>query len=92
MSIGGGEQAEEQFYRVVGVARLSDGRVAVADAGSQEVRLFASDGRFLSSMGGKGAGPGEFTDLEFMAMLPGDSIFAYNGAPTRVTIFGPAWR
>lgn len=89
MSIGEGERPEKQFYRVVGVARLLDGRVVVADAGSQKIRLFASDGRFLSSMGGPGEGPGEFTDLKHIAVLAGDSILAYNGVPPRVTIFGP---
>ena len=35
----------EQFFRVSGAVRLSDGRIAVANAGSQELRLFAPDGR-----------------------------------------------
>ncbi len=48
----------EQFFRVSGAVRLSDGRIAVANAGSQELRLFTPGGRHLRSVGGPGGGPG----------------------------------
>jgi hypothetical protein len=34
-----------QFYHVGGAALLTDGRIAILDAGSRELRFFASDGR-----------------------------------------------
>ena len=34
-----------EFNQVVGATRLSDGRIAVADGGSKELRFFGTDGR-----------------------------------------------
>jgi hypothetical protein len=39
---------------------MSDGRIAVLNAGSAEIRFFSSEGRFLEAVGGEGEGPGEF--------------------------------
>ena len=48
------------FGRIGGVARLSDGRIVVADAEAHEIRFFAPDGSFLSRTGRRGGGPGEY--------------------------------
>lgn len=40
--------------------RFEDGRILVANSGTQELRVFDSAGRYLSSIGRKGQGPGEF--------------------------------
>ncbi len=49
--------------RVVGVARLSDGRVVVANQGDNTIRFYDADGRYLMRGGGSGEGPGEFFQL-----------------------------
>lgn len=54
-----GEEAY-QLHRVRGSVRLEDGRIVVLNAGSQELRYFDPDGRFLGAVGGRGEGPGEF--------------------------------
>jgi hypothetical protein len=46
------------------LAVLRDGRFAVADAQSEEVRLFDRDGTHLRTLGGAGAGPGELQGLQ----------------------------
>lgn len=51
---------EYQLHRVMGSLRLEDGRVVVLNAGSRELRYFDPGGRFLSSVGSRGEGPGEF--------------------------------
>jgi len=43
--------------------RFDDGRIAIANGGSNEIRLFAPDGRFLRAFGRAGSGPGEFRRL-----------------------------
>ena len=48
------------FSRIEGARQLADGRVAVLDWGSCELRFFGSDGVFLNRTGGRGEGPGEF--------------------------------
>lgn len=81
---------EYQLFQVNDAARLADGRIAVANTGSNEVRLYAADGSFLAALGGAGDGPGEFRRLANVAALPGDSILAYDPLAARITIFTSA--
>lgn len=48
-----------QFNAPRGIAIGDDGRIYVVDAGNQRVQVFTTDGEFLSSFGGPGAGPGQ---------------------------------
>ena len=75
------------FYFVRSIGRLSDGSLVVANSGSNEIRKFSADGRFLASAGGDGEGPGEFTNLQQIEMA-GDSIIARD-IYSRVALFGP---
>lgn len=61
----GGAEAEGPiaFYRIAGVVRLRDGSLAVADGGSSEIRIFDWTGVHLRTLGGRGEGPGEFSEL-----------------------------
>ncbi len=65
-----------EFYRVAGTARLSDGRIVVADGGSRSLRFFDQAGTFLNSVGGQGGGPGEFQNLLSFSVMPGDTLVA----------------
>ena len=89
--IGALEAAPEyQFNRVRGVVRLSDGRIVVADGGSSELRWYDPSGVHLTSAGRQGEGPGEFAGLGGVALLPGDSVVAYDNALRRFTVFDGA--
>lgn len=77
------------FGRIAGVARLSDGRLAVADATAHEIRFFAADGSFLSRAGRKGAGPGEYKYFSAMLKLPGDSLLIIDHEGGRLTVLSP---
>ena len=66
----------QQFANVVGAARLSDGRIVIADGQSKEVRYFDQAGAHLLTVGGPGEGPGEFRLLMRLDRLPGDTIMA----------------
>ena len=74
--IGGGETEDDQLFRVVGALRLSDGRIVVANGGTNEIRFYGTGGAFLSASGGEGEGPGEFRRLGAVRRLRGDSLFA----------------
>lgn len=63
------------FGALAGAARLSDGRVVVADMQASQLRFFGSDGVHQRSVGRRGDGPGEFTGIMGMARLAGDSLF-----------------
>lgn len=79
-----------QFDRIGGVTRLSDGRVVVANGGTQELRFFDPTGRHLRSTGREGEGPGEFTGLGRLDRAPGDTLFAYDWNQRRISVFDPA--
>lgn len=85
-------EAAYQLDRVVAALRLDDGRIVVANAGSQQIRWFDARGRHVASAGGKGGGPGEFTDLTTLRRLPGDTVLAYDLPGARLSWFDPAGR
>lgn len=79
VSIGALEGDEAyQLFAVEDATRLSDGRIAVANGGTSEIRFYSADGDHLESWGGVGEGPGEFSqwDPEAVSEWPGDSIAA----------------
>lgn len=75
------------FFRIRGMRRLPEGTIAVANAGTHEIRLFSPLGDHIATLGGEGEGPGEFSNLQRIEVV-GDSVFAldYDG---RVSVFGP---
>jgi len=82
---GGGEAHE--FFRVRDAARLPDGSIVVANAGSSEVRFFDSQGKLLTTAGARGDGPGEFRGPDGIGRYPGDSVAVFDRSHKRVTIF-----
>lgn len=76
-----------EFYTLRGMARLSDGSVAVIDRRDQRVRIFSETGEFTRSMGGRGEGPGEFRNPWFLWALPGDTLWVGDYRPQRFNVF-----
>ena len=75
-----GEVEGEEPYMLHGAfdaTRLPDGRIVVANLGSNELRVFDAFGTHLASWGGRGEGPGEFMELTRVEPWPGDSILAW---------------
>ncbi len=72
------EAAREPFSRVTGAARLSDGRVVVADRDTRKIHYFDRTGRLLRTVGGLGKGPGEFDDIDHFERR-GDNLVVYDG-------------
>jgi hypothetical protein len=71
-----GEAEEAVFGRIAMVMGMPDGGLLVHDTQAEEVRLFDASGRFVTRVGGKGGGPGEFGQLNGIARLSsGDLIF-----------------
>lgn len=67
VKIGGAEgTGPTELAQVLGVARVADGRVVIANGGSTELRVFAPNGTFVRSIGRKGLGPGEFDGIILM--------------------------
>jgi len=78
-----------QLSRVQSAVRLSDGRIVIANGGTQNLRFFDATGAHVRSVGREGEGPGEFRQLGPVTVLPGDSLAAYDWNLRRVSYFGP---
>lgn len=92
--VGDNEDDESQWFSwVSGVGGLSDGSVVVAERGSGELRVYDRTGKHLRSMGRVGDGPGEFRQLWFLRVLPGDTIWAGDFRPMRYFVYssGGEW-
>jgi len=87
MDIGVAEGPEEyQLFRVGGACRLNRGRVAVLNSGTQEVRVYGSDGGFQHAFGGRGDGPGEFRGPWPMWCAAGDTIAVWDWQLRRLAV------
>ena len=90
LSIGSVDSGEaDQLFRVTDATRLPDGRIVIANSGSNELRVFNADASHAGTWGGRGEGPGEFTSFSptAVALWPGDSIAAPNPWGTRLSLF-----
>ena len=89
-SVSIGEVAGEEAYLLhqanAGLV-LPDGRIVIANAGSNEIRVFDASGIDEASWGRAGEGPGEFTALSGVARWPGDSIVAWGTRARTIAVF-----
>lgn len=60
-----------QLFRVGGILRLTDGSIAIGNAGTGEIRIYDSTGGFLHALGRPGNGPGEFTQATSIPLWRG---------------------
>ena len=81
-----GSGPEGELFRVVGAAYLSDGRVTVANAGTQQIKFFSAAGEFLQAVGRAGDGPEEFRSIAGIRRYRGDSLVAWDRARNRAVI------
>ncbi len=89
--LGTGTRPGHDFYRVRGAVRLDDGTIVVADGSSRELRFFDGLGGLVRTVGRRGAGPGEFEEMEYgLGRLTGDTLVALDRALRRVTRVSPA--
>ncbi|HUH13055.1 MAG TPA: hypothetical protein VMK65_08090, partial [Longimicrobiales bacterium] len=80
---------EYQLFRVRASARLSDGRIVVANGGTRELRFYSPQGEHLRTAGRQGSGPGEFEELGALWRVEGDTILVYDWRGSRLSAFGP---
>ncbi len=75
-----------QMFQVQGASRLADGSLAVANGGSGEVRVYDTQGRFISSHGRKGEGPGEFQRPALVGVLGADTLVVVDNQLRRISL------
>lgn len=74
----------KQFVRVMGVARLSNGHIAVANRGTNDIRIFDARARHVATFGRTGDGPGEFRRIEWIGRS-GDTAWFYDSGLQRIS-------
>lgn len=77
---------QHQLHAVTDALRLPDGRIAVASAGSHDIRIYDETGTHSKTIGRQGGGPGEFEVLAWLDSA-GDSLFAYDQRSSRLSAF-----
>jgi hypothetical protein len=81
-----GSGPDHEFFRIRNAIRLDDGRVAVANSGTNEVRFYDTNGDFVRSSGRTGEGPGEFERLTNVRAYRGDSLMAFDYWGRRISV------
>lgn len=69
----------EMFGRIEDVVIDSFNRVYILDANRQHIRVFNTNGDYISTLGGRGEGPGEFQMARSMATYKDELLLVSNG-------------
>ena len=85
VSIGDGQTAAHELFRVSDATVLPDGRIAVLNGGTKEVRLYSEVGVHLATFGRDGDGPGEYRILHSIRVLGADTLLVYDPGLSRLT-------
>lgn len=86
--LGSLEGEHDAFGRVMDAALDGAGRILVADDQSHHVVVFDRTGRYVGTVGRRGRGPGEFESPWRVATDAADSIFVWDVAQARISVFG----
>jgi hypothetical protein len=74
---------------VAAAVRMSDGRIALLESGTSELRFYDANGTYLSTVARKGSGPGELRAPEHLLRLPGDTLAVWTWGLGPVSYFAP---
>ena len=75
------------FGHIADLALGSDGRIYVLDSQAANLRIFAADGTHISTVGRKGAGPGEFAVPYSIAFDEHDRLWVADAGNARYSVF-----
>lgn len=76
--------------RPAALLRRPDGSFLLADRlDPGALKLFSAEGTFVRRVGRRGEGPGEYQIVQFLLVLPGDSIEVLDLAQQRSTVLAP---
>jgi hypothetical protein len=79
-------QLERVLNNVTSAARLPSGAIALANAGSSEIRYFSPTGSHLRTVGRRGRGPGDFSGSPMYISSSGDDhLLVYDVGTYRLT-------
>ena len=79
----------QELVGVLGAYRQSDGHLVVAASNPLQLRRYDVHGTFVSLVGHRGAGPGEYRGRLSLYAGHADSILIYDDATSRWTLYQP---
>ena len=90
LRIGDEAQGDTIFFsQISDIDVHTDGRIIVADWDAEGVYAFTDAGHLIQVVGENGEGPGEFMNIDGMAIGPSDSLFILDGSLYRLSVFEP---
>lgn len=75
------------FDRPFGLARLSDGRILVAEMAADRVSVIAPGGSFMSSFGTSGREDGQLLGPQYLAIDSAENVFVTDFGNARISVF-----
>ena len=87
--IGDQEGDDALFGEIIDIDVNSRGELFVVDSRVRSVYMFSEEGRKLSDIGRSGMGPGEFSAPYSAYVTKGDSLYIFDRAVNRVSVFDP---
>ena len=79
------------FGQIVGAQFLPDGNIAIADMMKSVIGVFSPEGEFISSVGRKGSGPGEYLMLSTFAVTEDGSFIVPDAMGGKLNFYGPEY-
>jgi hypothetical protein len=80
---------DEILYRVSGGVVLGDGRIAILNGGTRELKYYSADGVLARRQGRDGEGPGEYRQPVGLWALLGDTVIVWDPRLLRATFVAP---
>ncbi len=85
--IGSPDQPDEyQLGAPVAIRTDSKGTIFIADRASMDIKVFSKNGEYKKTIGGRGRGPGEFQDINFMEITPNNNLIVLDRGSLQLTI------
>ncbi len=75
------------FDRPFGLARLSDGRILVAEMAADRISVIAPGGSYISSFGSSGRGPGQLLGPQYLALDSAENVYVSDFGNARISVY-----
>lgn len=85
--IGSVNDPEDALTRIGQILIGESGEIIVTQPIDQQIRMYDAAGRSIRTLGGKGAGPGEFQTISSIGFLA-DTLYATDEIQKRISFFG----
>jgi hypothetical protein len=89
VDLGGAVGGGTDFLRIVTIVPRRDGSFIVVNGATADLRFFEPSGALRAAAGRKGQGPGEYSGIREVRLLPGDSIAVFDPVERRLSILSP---